>query len=109
MSSVLAFTYFFKVMRLTGCRPADYAQLTRNIDDIASNARSTIVSRKRLLCKHLLDGRPGREPTSAVVDGVDVVEFFGSCLVRALVVAQHACLMLVKLHCLGTQNTHQHH
>ena len=98
-----------KATGLTGCRPADYAQLTGNVDNTASCARSIIVSWQWLLRKHLLDGRPGREPTSAVVDGVDVVEFFGSCLVRALVVAQHACLMLVKLHCLGTQNTHQHH
>ena len=53
------------------------------------------MSLQRLLCKHLLNGRPGREPTSAVVDGVDVIEFLGSSLVRSLVVAQHAYLMSV--------------
>jgi hypothetical protein len=49
------------------------------------------------LCKHLLDGGPRREPASAVVDRVDVVEFFGSCVVRALIVAQHAYIMSVEL------------
>jgi hypothetical protein len=84
-------------VRLTRCWSSDYAQLAGNIHHATSHSRPTVVSGQRVLCEHLLDSRPRGEPASTVVDGVDVVEFFGSRVMRALVVAQHTCYTVISM------------
>lgn len=83
-------------VRLTCRRSSDHAQLTGNVHHVASHSWSAVVSGQRLLGEHLLDGRSGGEPASAVVDGVDVVELLRSRVMGALVVAQYACFLGVQ-------------
>lgn len=76
---------------LTCCWPADNAQLARDVHYATSAAGPTIVSRKRILREHLLDGRAGRKPAATVVDAVDEVKLLESRVVGSLVIAEHAC------------------
>jgi len=68
-------------VKLTRCWSSDHAQLAGNVHHATSHARPAVVSGQGVLREHLLDSRSGREPASAVVDGVDVVEFLGSRVV----------------------------
>jgi len=65
-------------MGLTCCWSSDYAQLAGNVHHAASHSRPAVMSGQRVLREHLLDSRSRGEPASAVVDGVDVVEFLRS-------------------------------
>jgi hypothetical protein len=89
--------HFVVPVRLTCCWPPDYAQLAGNVHHAASHAWPAVVGGQRVLCEHLLDSCSRGKPASSVVYGVDVVELFGSGVMRALVVAQHAWYTIISL------------
>lgn len=77
---------------LTGIRPANEREVTRDVDDAPPVPRAPVVRLQRRLRDHVAQLRPRREPRAAGVCGYYGVEVRDGELMGGLEGAEDACL-----------------